>query len=117
MVFLNGVHFGHIQTEMLLIHISRTFLESLGIGKWPFFDDHDVIPFLSDFVFGELHSDSLYLRKSFISRPGIRATPVGTSENKKLSSGALIPDKDIQCEYSIPASHKFTPHSRVSQNW
>ena len=83
MVFLNGVHFGHIQTEMLLIHISRTFLESLGIGKWPFFDDHDVIPFLSDFVFGELHSDSLYLRKSFISRPGIRATPVGTSENKK----------------------------------
>ena len=43
MVFLNGVHFGHIQTEMLLIHISRTFLESLGIGKWPFFDDHDVI--------------------------------------------------------------------------
>ena len=49
MVFLNGVHFGHIQTEMLLIHISRTFLESLGIGKWPFFDDHDVIPFLKWF--------------------------------------------------------------------
>ena len=22
--------------------------------------------------------------------------------------------QDIQCEYSIPASHKFTPHSRVS---
>lgn len=33
MVYLNGVHFGHIQTDMLLIHISRTFLESLGIGK------------------------------------------------------------------------------------
>ena len=46
MVFLNGVHFGHIQTEMLLIHISRTFLESLGIGKWSFFDGHDVIQFL-----------------------------------------------------------------------
>ena len=46
MVFLNGVHFGHIQTEMLLIHISRTFLESLGIGKWSFFGDHDVIQFL-----------------------------------------------------------------------
>ena len=46
MVFLNGVHFGHIQTEMLLIHISRTFLESLGIGKWSFFDEHDVIQFL-----------------------------------------------------------------------
>ena len=34
MIYLNKVHFGHIQTEMLLIHISRTFLESLGIGKF-----------------------------------------------------------------------------------